>query len=371
MSTSFLKSNRQARDDAHTDAHADAPTEATGAAPLRVVLLGLGTVGGGVYQLLARRPEVFDIRRVVVRNRARVRDVQVPRELLSTNLWDAINEPADLVIEVVGGVTPVGDIVQAALLAGRTVISANKALVARRWRTLSRFASGTDRTLRFSAAVGGELPVLETIESLRDRGVASVRGVVNGTCNFVLDSLEAGSTFAEAVRLAQERGFAEADPRSDLSGEDAAHKLELIARTAFRHGDALRVRTSGIEGITPGQIAAARADGRRLRLVASCSRTAAGVDAQVSVVSLPGQDYLAGTRAEENRVEVLGSDGRVVRLAGKGAGRWPTARSVLADVHAHLHAQLATASTRREQHARRIVLLEDELALHQAVVAGK
>ncbi len=356
MSTSLLKSNQ--------DPHYQA-----GAAPLRVVLLGLGTVGGGVYQLLARQPEIFDVRRVVVRNRARVRDVQVPRELLSTNLWDAINEPAELVIEVVGGITPVGDVVQAALLADRTVISANKALVSRRWRSLSRFASGPDRSLRFSAAVGGELPVLETLESLRERGVASVRGVVNGTCNFILDSLESGGSFADAVRLAQERGFAEADPRSDLSGEDAAHKLELIARTAFLHGDALRVRTSGIEGITPAQTAAARAAGRRLRLVASCSRTAAGVDAEVSVVTLPDDDYLAGTRAEENRVEILGTDGRVVRLAGKGAGRWPTARSVLADVHAHLRAQLAAASSRREQHARRIVLLEDELALHQAVVA--
>lgn len=345
-------------------------------APLRVVLLGLGTVGGGVYQLLARRPDVFDIRRIVVRNRARVRDVAVPRELLSTNLWDAINEPAELVIEVVGGVHTVGDVVHAALLGERTVITANKALVARRWRQLGRFATGSNPRLRFSAAVGGEVPVLETIQALAARrGIVNVRAVINGTCNFVLDRLEAGVPFADAVVEAQSRGFAEADARADLSGQDAAHKLELIARTAFRCAEALRFDVRGIEAVSGRDIAAARATNRRIRLVASCSANGDSVIGSVRAESLESDDYLAATAGEENRVEIETSDGERVRLSGKGAGRWPTASSVLADLHAHLRTQLSVASTRRELHARRLDALNrslnDELALHQAVVAGE
>ena len=353
-----------------------ADTDSVTAAPLRVVLLGLGTVGTGVFQLLRQHPHVFDVRRVVVRNLARSRDVAVPRELLSTNLWDAINEPADLVIELVGGVAPVGDVVQAALLGGRAVVSANKALVAQRWRALARFTGGIERRLRYSAAVGGEVPVLESVESLTHE-VAAVRAVINGTCNFVLDRIEAGAALEEAVREAQARGFAEADPRGDLSGADAAHKLELIARSAFRVAGPLRFDVSGIENVRLEDIASARATDRRLRLVASCELDGDEVRGRVRLEALSQSDYLAATSAEQNRVEILKRDGERVRLQGQGAGRWPTARSVLSDVRAHLRAQLVLASTRREHHARHVEalerrsLLEDELAAHQAVVAGE
>jgi homoserine dehydrogenase len=300
----------------------------------------------------------------------------VPRELLSTNLWDAINEPAELVIELTGAVQTVGEVVHAALLGERTVITANKALVAQRWRQLGRFAAGSNPRLRFSAAVGGEVPVLETVQRLASRSaIARVRGVINGTCNFILDRLEAGVRFDDAVREAQARGFAEADPRADLSGEDAAHKLELIARTAFHRGDALRFDIHGIEGVSHEDIAEARVSNRRIRLVATCVGIADQVSGNVGVDALAPEDYLAAARGEENRVEIETRDGEIVRLSGRGAGRWPTARSVLSDVHAHLRAQLNVASTRREQHARRIETLgsslNDELALHQAVVAGE
>lgn len=346
------------------------------ATPIRVVLLGLGTVGGGVYQLLARRPEVFDVRRVVVRNRSRLRDVAVPRELLSTNLWDAINEPADLIIEVTGAVQTVAEVLHAALLGERTVITANKAVVAGRWRQLGRFAAGSSPRLRFSAAVGGEVPVLETIQALASRGdIAQVRGVINGTCNFILDRIEAGAVFADAVADAQARGFAEADPRADVGGQDAAHKLELIARTAFRHANPLRFEVRGIEGVSSEDIAAARASNRRIRLVASCVGTADQVSGKVGVEALASDDYLAGAVGEENRVEIRTRDGETLRLSGKGAGRWPTAGSVLSDVHAHLRAQLTVASTRRDLQAHRLEALrsslKDELALHQTVVAGE
>ncbi len=147
-----------------------APSAPACAAPLKIVLLGLGTVGLGVYRHLAARPDLFEVHRVVVRDPAEHCADGVPAERFSTNLWHAINEPADLVIELVGGIDPVGDVVHAALLRGRAVISANKALIATRWDSFDRHVHTACPRLRFSAAVGGSLPVLETHrQSRRER----------------------------------------------------------------------------------------------------------------------------------------------------------------------------------------------------------
>ena len=325
--------------------------------PLRIVLLGLGTVGLGVYRHLAARPDLFDVRRVVVRDPAKHRDDGVPAARLSTNLWHAINEPADLVIELVGGIDPVSDVVHAALLRGRTVVSANKALVATRWDLFERYARSPSPRLHYSAAVGGALPVLETIaRASRAGAIASVRAVINGTCNFVLDELATGASLAEAVALAQRHGFAEADPRADLSGTDAAQKLSLIARAAFgvapQPGEIAR---RGIESLTPAVVAALAASGRHLRLVASCVQEPGGLRARVAPEELAAADYLAGARREENRVELLTTAGETLRLAGKGAGRWPTALSVMGDVYELLESRASRAisvspeSTRRQR----------------------
>ena len=313
--------------------------------PARVVLLGLGTVGLGVYRYLAQRPDLFQVQRVVVREPARHADDGVPPALFSTNPWDAINEPAQLVIEAIGGLEPAGDVVHAALLRGRDVVTANKLLVAERWATLRRFAAEPARQLRFSAAVGGGVPVLETLRELRrTRVIESVRGIVNGTCNFVLDQLERGASFAEAIASAQAHGFAEADPRADISGADAAQKLCLLAQAAF--GRELRpaeIETDGIGAITAAEIERAGTLNRRIRLVARCRRTATGVHAHVGTVALAPDDYLWGARAEENRIEISTTDQRCVRLRGKGAGRWPTALAVLGDVYEVLRERSAAA----------------------------
>lgn len=318
--------------------------------PLRIVLLGLGTVGFGVFRHLSARPDLFDVRQVVVRDVARHRDQGVPPERLSINLWKAINEPADLVIELIGGVDPAADVVLASLLRGRTVITANKALVAAHWETLEPYARELQPRLRFSAAVGGVVPVLETLSHLsRDNTLTRVRAVINGTCNFVLDELASGRTLAEAVILAQQLGFAEADPRTDLDGSDAAQKLCLMARAAFSATLSLdAIDRAGVEQLTPDEVVRAGADGSRLRLVATCERERDAIRASVRPERLAVDDYLAGARREDNRVEINTASGATVRLAGKGAGRWPTALAVMGDV---------------------FDLLEDELALHQAVVA--
>jgi homoserine dehydrogenase len=324
--------------------------------PMRVVLLGLGTVGLGVYAHLTRRPDLFEIVRIVVRdvNKPRRIDdgpisIDVPRSLLSSDIGDAVSEPADLVIETIGGIEPAGHILHAALLRGRAVVTANKALIASRWwEKLAPYAAGEAPLLRFSAAVGGALPVLETISSLAPRGGAvRVRAILNGTCNYILDALERGIDFKSAVVEAQERGFAEADPHDDLVGLDAARKLQLIARAAFGADVPCELHVGGIEAVTPSQISLVCEDGLRLRLVATCERAAGGqVQASVRLCELPESDFLAGTRAEDNRVEILTHDGEVVRLSGKGAGRWPTALSVLGDVHDHVRDRCSAGEDR-------------------------
>jgi homoserine dehydrogenase len=304
--------------------------------PVRVVLLGLGTVGAGVYDHLARRADLFQVVRVVVKDAHKPR--HVPAELLSTDPWDAIAQPADLVIETIGGLEPAGEIVHAALVRGRGVVTANKALIASRWwEKLSRFAVGDLPLLRFSAAAGGAVPVIETVATVaRHSGVQQIRAILNGTCNFILDALERGVDFQAAVAHAQACGFAEADPHDDLVGLDAARKLEIIARAAFGESLPFELSVRGIVGVTASQAALVREEGLTLKLVASCERTAGQVRGIVKLQELPANDFLAGARAEENRVEIVARTGEVLRLAGKGAGRKPTALSVLGDVHEYL-----------------------------------
>ena len=310
---------------------------------LRVVLLGLGTVGLGVYAHLVRRPDLFEVVRVVVRDLDKPRriedfNLEVPKSLLSTDVWDAVTQPADLVIETIGGLEPAGEIVHAALLRGRAVVTANKALIASRWwEKLSRFATGTQPLLKFGAAVGGAVPVLETIAALNHHsGVVQVRAILNGTCNFILDALEQGTEFDTAVAQAQKNGFAEADPHDDLVGLDAARKLELIARAAFGESSHFELNVRGIVGVTAGQASLVREEGLSLKLVGSCERSAGHVGGVVKLHELPASDFLAGARAEQNRVEIVAGNGQIVRLTGKGAGRWPTALSLLGDVHEYL-----------------------------------
>jgi homoserine dehydrogenase len=206
--------------------------------------------------------------------------------------------------------------------------------------------------LKFGAAVGGAVPVLETIAAVaRHSSIVQVRAVLNGTCNFILDALEQRIDFDAAVAQAQASGFAEADPHDDLVGLDAARKLELIARAAFGETSHFELNVRGIVGVTASQASLVREDGLSLKLVGACERTEGHVRGVVKLHELPESDFLAGARAEENRVEIVAGNGQVVRLAGKGAGRWPTALSILGDVHEYLRDRRITVADEQVQPA--------------------
>lgn len=294
--------------------------------PLRVAILGLGAVGRGVYEHLRHRPEAFDVVAIAVRDRAKHAKGGVPPRLLRT-LDDALRAPADIVVEAIGGVEAAGAALARALGDGRHVVTANKAVIAARGAELERIAGRENACLLYSAAVGGVLPVLETVRRFRGR-IASVEGVLNGTSNFVLDRLTLGADLETAVREAQRLGYAEEDPADDLSGLDAARKLTLIAREAFGATlEATAIPRPGIEALRAGAGGIAGA-GRPTRMIATVDESGA----RVALAAIDPSHPLASCRGADNAVVLTLRDGERIALSGRGAGRWPTAESVLGDL---------------------------------------
>jgi homoserine dehydrogenase len=224
-------------------------------------------------------------------------------------------------------------------------VTAGKRLVAEHGPALARLAVKNGTWFRYSAAVGGAAPMIETLErALKVGRVTRLRGVLNGTCNFVVDELAKGSAFHTAVSQARLHGFAEANVSRDLHGDDSADKLRILARLALgAESDAVPITCEGLSPTVSGQIGS-RAEGSVLRQVATFDPSKG---AGVRFETLPADDYLAGVCGEQNRLIISGAKGREWRVSGKGAGRWPTAEAVLADlldIHAWLSSRAAKAS---------------------------
>lgn len=293
--------------------------------PLRVALLGCGTVGGGVLHHLLARPGLFQVTGVLVRNLFKDRG-GLPRHLFTTDADELLGRGTDVVVELLGGREPAGRLLRESLGLGRSVVTANKALLAEEIGPLSELAVRSGAFLLYSASVGGALPALETVRRAAALGpVRAISGVLNGTCNFVLDRCRTGSSFEDAVAEAQDAGYAEADPTLDLDGSDTAQKLALLVREAF--GVPLRwdeIPRQGIEGLPSG---------KTVRLIATCERTADGLAASVRPVELPADHLFARAAGAGNALRIEMEDGSLTELTAQGAGRWPTSASVLADLH--------------------------------------
>ena len=291
---------------------------------MRAVLLGCGVVGGGVIDHL---PAGIELVGVLART---PRPGGIAGAPVFTDPDAVFALKPDLVIEALPGGGLAEALIERSVQAGCHIITANKDVAARR-PDLARKA----RSFACSAAVGGGAPVLETVQRLKASGAAltRVRGVLNGTSNFVLDRLGRGEALETAVKAAQEAGFAEADPSADLDGLDAANKLALIAREAWGlELDPADIDTQSISDQPADAGARARAGSRVLRQVASLSRSPVGVKARVRLEALTPDDPLARTRDEGNSVVLTPERGAVVIVSGKGAGRGPTASSVIGDV---------------------------------------
>lgn len=315
-----------------------------GRAPLRIALLGCGVVGSQVARLLveqamdlaARAGGPLEIAGIAVRRPELARARGVDSSLLTTDAAALVARPdVDIVVELIGGVEPARSLLLAALGAGTSVVTANKALLASHGTALHRAAGAHGADLYYEAAVAGAIPLLRALrESLAGDVVGRVLGIVNGTTNFILDQMDSlGSDFGTALATAQRLGYAEADPAADVEGHDAAAKAAILAGLAFHTeitaGD---VFTEGIAAITADDIASARAFGFVIKLLAICERSDGGVSVRVHPAMIPRVHPLAAVHDAYNAVFVEATAAGRLMFYGAGAGGQPTASAVLGDV---------------------------------------
>jgi len=269
-----------------------------------------------------------------------VRDLSAPRDpgidpALLTDDVNSLIADADIVIELIGGLEPARTYVLRAIESGASVVTGNKALLAEHGPEIYEAAAKADVDVYYEAAVAGAVPVVYGLrESLAGDRVESVIGIVNGTTNYILDEMETKAlTFDEALKDAQDLGFAEADPTADVDGHDAAAKIAILASLAFHTRVPISsVPTTGIRSITADDIAAAHADGYAIKLLAIARRQDAGIEISVEPTLVPSDHPLAAVRGSYNSVVIEASGAGRLMFYGRGAGGAPTASAVLSDV---------------------------------------
>jgi homoserine dehydrogenase len=311
---------------------------------LKVALLGCGNVGSEVYRLLgdqagdleARIGAPLEVAGVAIRRPGRSRSVPVDPGLITTDAMGLVSRPdVDIVVEVIGGIEPARTLLTTALRAGKAVVSANKALLAEDGQALHEAARAGGADLYYEASVAGAIPLLRPLrESLAGDAVRQVLGIVNGTTNYILDQMDtSGAGFADALEEAQALGYAEPDPTADVEGFDAAAKAAILAGLAFHtRVAAADVHREGITGVTPADIASARALGHVVKLLAICERGKGGVSVRVHPAMIPRTHPLAGVREAYNAVFVEAEFAGRLMFYGAGAGGVPTASAVLGDI---------------------------------------
>ncbi len=313
-------------------------------APLRIALLGCGVVGSQVARLLseqaadlaARAGGPLEIAGIAVRRPELSRAGSIDDALLTGDAVALVTRPdVEIVVELIGGIEPARSLVLAALDAGRSVVTANKALLASDGAALHKAASANGADLYYEAAVAGAIPLLRALrESLAGDTVTRVLGIVNGTTNFILDRMDsAGADFATALAEAQRLGYAEADPTADVQGHDAAAKAAILASLAFHTTiTSADVYTGGIADVTAADIASARSLGFVIKLLAICERCDGGVSVRVYPAMLPRVHPLAAVHEAYNAVFVEAEAAGRLMFYGAGAGGQPTASAVLGDI---------------------------------------
>jgi homoserine dehydrogenase len=313
--------------------------------PLRVGVAGLGTVGASVVRILARQDNALTQRcgrpvrvtAVSARDRGRDRGIDLSR----TRWFDdpielARSAEVDCVVELVGGADGAARAtVEAAIAAGRHVVTANKALLARHGMDLARAAEERGVALAFEASAAGGIPVIKTLrEAMPGNTISRLYGILNGTCNYILSRMELeGLTFEACLKDAQRLGYAEADPGFDVDGHDTAHKLAILTSLAFgTEIDAEAIYVEGISTITPLDLAMAKELGYRIKLLGVAERTRTGIEQRVHPTMVPRSTAIAQVMGVTNAVTIDADAVKELTLIGPGAGGEATASAVVADI---------------------------------------
>jgi homoserine dehydrogenase len=314
-------------------------------APLKVGLAGLGTVGATVVRLIARQQDALAARcgrpievvAVTARSRNKERGLKLDGLRWVDGPVPLAKDPGiDVFVELMGGEgDPAKSAVEAALAAGKSVVTANKALLARHGVALAALAERHHVALNFEAAVGGAIPIVKTLrEGLAGNALARVYGILNGTCNYILTRMEQEElTFAECLKDAQRLGYAEADPTFDVEGHDTAQKLAILASLSFGiKVDPDAVYVEGISTITPEDLEAADELGYRIKLLGVAVATEAGIEQRVHPTMVPKDSAIAQVMGVTNAVTIDPDPINEITLVGPGAGGEATASAVVSDI---------------------------------------
>ncbi len=309
----------------------------------KIALLGMGTVGGGVYEIIERQKEempfkigaALEVVKVLVRNKAKYAD-RIPAEKL-TDVWEDVigDDSIDIVVEVMGGIEPARTYIKAALEKGKHVVTANKDLMAMHGHELLELAGEHHCDLLFEAAVAGGIPIIRPLKQcLAGNNITEIMGIINGTTNFILTKMkEDGMDFGEALQLATDLGYAESDPTADIEGYDAGRKLAIMASIAFHTSVTFDdVFTEGITKITAKDMRYAKEMGCSIKLLGIAKNTETGIEVKVHPTMIPENHPLAAVNDSFNAVFVHGDAVDDAMFYGRGAGALPTGSAVVGDI---------------------------------------
>jgi len=308
---------------------------------VNIALIGLGTVGSGVYKTIEMQKSYIEHKEGLSLNLKKVLalaySIDIPEEMKANDFYKDIigDETIDIVIELIGGVNPAKEFVLASLKAGKTVVTANKELLARHWPELNAAAHKSGGGLYFEASVGGGIPILRTIwESLQANELTSVMGIINGTTNYILSKMEEDkASFENVLKEAQALGMAEANPKNDVEGLDAMYKLSILSSMAFHARVPVEyIYCEGITNITQEDIAYGNELGYTLKLLAIGKKRGKTIEARVHPTMIPKTHPLASVRGAFNAIYLHGNIVDDIMLYGRGAGDMPTASAVVSDV---------------------------------------
>lgn len=309
-----------------------------------VALLGLGTVGGGTYQILTSKKEYFqknlgidvEVKYVVEKNLARCREMGVPESIVTTDIDKVCaDDSVKIVAEFFGGIEPAKTFMLKALGSGKSIVTANKELFSKYWHELEPVAKAHNAGLYFEASCVGGVPIIRTLcEGTQANEILSIMGIVNGTTNFILSAMsQSGTAYADALAEAQRLGFAEFDPTADVEGFDATYKLSILSTLAYNKKVPIdRIYREGISKIDVSDINIGKELGYTLKLLAISKNKGGKIEARVHPVFIPDSHPLASVSGSFNAVHLVGDSVGDIMLYGRGAGALPTGSAIVSDI---------------------------------------
>lgn len=304
---------------------------------IKIGLIGLGTVGSGVFKTLQNFKNV-EVVKIAVHNKNKKRNIEgLDESIITDDAYEVVNNPEiQIVAELVGGINPAFDLIKTAIKNGKHIVTANKELLAKHGEELFNFAEENNKVVLYEAAIAGGIPLIMPIKTiLAGNKITKIKAILNGTTNYILTKMDVqGASYTDVLKEAQELGYAEADPTGDVEGFDAAYKITTLATIAF--GKRIKIENVYREGITkisPDDMKAANEVGYKIKLIASAELNEdSKADVRVHPMLVPKTKTLAHIDYVTNAVSLSGHPVGDVTLSGPGAGEFPTASSVVGDI---------------------------------------